>query len=204
VNLRARIEQLEERERKLLFAFFAVFATMVVFGIPVALSLVLGGDRDHNRALSEAIAAVNDNRNVIEKRAAERKRVEGRYARKAPPLAGFLAQMAEQVGVEIPETQDRSMVPHGKKFEERSTQIRLRNVGMLKLANFMEKIEQSGYAVNISKLNVRSRGKPDQYDVEMIVSAFDAKAAPPKKTEAKEKPDADGEEGAAKEEEEEP
>ncbi len=201
MNLRARLDQLEERERKLLVAFFAVFATMAVFGVPVALSLVLSGDRDHNRALSEAISAVNDNRAVIEKRAAERAQIEERYARKAPPLAGFLAQMAEQVGIEIPETQDRSTVPQGKKFEERSTQIRLRNVGMLKLANFMEKIEQSGYAVTISKLNVRSRGKPDEYDVEMIVSAFDAKAPPPKKAETKEKAEGEGEAATEKEEE---
>ncbi len=201
MNLRARIDQLEERERKLLFVFFGLFAAMAVFGIPIAFSLVLSGDRDHNRALSESIAAVNDNRALIEKRAAERKRVEERYARKAPALAGFLAQMADQVGVEIPETQDRSTVPQGKRFEERATQIRLRNVGMLKLANFMEKIEQSGYPVSISKLNVRGRGKPDEFDVEMIVSAFDAKAPPPpKKAPALEK-GADGEAGTEKEEE---
>ncbi len=192
MSLKARVEQLEERERRLLFVFFGVFAAMMVLGIPVGLSLMLSGDRDRNRALAEAVLAVNDSRALIEKRAAERQRVEERYARKAPPLASFLAQMAGQVGVDIPETQDRSTIPQGKKFEERSTQIRLRNVGMLKLANFMEKIEHSGYAVSISKLNVRSRGKPDQFDVEMIVSAFDAKAPAPKK--------AASDEGAAKEE----
>ena len=74
---------------------------------------------------------------------------DARDARKAPQLAGFLAQMADQSGIDIPESQDRPTVPHGKKFDERSTQIRLRQVGMLKLATFMEKIEQSGNAVTM-------------------------------------------------------
>lgn len=199
MKLAERINQLEERERKLLLVLFGIFGAMVVLFVPLGLSLMLSSARDTNRALSEAILAVNDNRSLIEKRAAERKRVEERYARKAPQLAGFLAQMADQAGVDIPETQDRSTVPHGKKFDERSTQIRLRQVGMLGLANFMEKIEQSGYAVTISKLNIRSRsGKPDEYDVEMIVSAFDEKAAP-KKAPAKA---GDGSEGEAKKDEE--
>ncbi len=202
MKLADRLNSLEERERKLLIVLMGLFAAMVVLFVPIGLSLMLSSDRDRNRALSEAILAVNDNRVLIEKRAAERSRVEERYAHKAPQLAGFLAQMADQAGVDIPETQDRSMVPHGKKFDERSTQIRLRQVGMLKLANFMEKIEHSSYPVTISRLDIRSRaGKPDEYDVEMIVSAFDEKAAP-KKAPTKEA-GAEGAEGEAQKDEDE-
>ncbi|HEV8247063.1 MAG TPA: hypothetical protein VGP93_14900, partial [Polyangiaceae bacterium] len=88
----------------------------------------------------------------------------------------FLAKLAGEAGLEIPESQDRQSVPHGKKFEERSTKITLRKVGMYKLVKFMEKIEQSGHPVRISALNIRKRGtEPDSYDVDMVVSAFDRK-----------------------------
>ena len=77
-------------------------------------------------------------------------------------------------------------------YEERSTRITLRKVGMLPLAKFMESIERSGYPVKITKLNIRRSGsQPDQYDVSMTVSSFDRKV--PEKKPAGEEPK--GEEG---------
>ncbi len=182
MSLRERFEQLEERERKLLGILVGVFGVMVVLGIPMGLGLMLSSQRDDNRAIRDAVLAVEDDRALIEKRASERELVEARYKNRAPQLAGFLAQAADRVGIEIPETQDRSPVPHGKKFKERSSKINLRKVGLLPLAQFMERIEQSGHPVSISRLSIRKRGtKPDEYDVEMIVSAFDEEQKKEKK-----------------------
>jgi general secretion pathway protein M len=48
---------------------------------------------------------------------------------------------------------------------------------MLKLARFLERIEQSGHPVSITQLTIRKRGiEPDSYDVDMVVSAFERKA----------------------------
>lgn len=176
VSLQDRFNQLEARERKLLLLLGIVFGAMLLLMVPMGLSFMLTSERDENRALQEAIASIRENRTTLERRAAERERIEARYASKAPGLPAFVAQTANQAGLETPETQDRAVVPHGKRFEERSTQVRLRQVGMLKLATFMEKIENSGYAVTISRLNIRSRAnRPDEYDAEMIISAFDQK-----------------------------
>ena len=77
-------------------------------------------------------------------------------------------------------------MPHGKRYDERSTKIVLRKVGMLKLVHLMEGIEKSGHPVTLSSLNIRKRAvEPDSYDVDMVVSAFDRKAPEPKKAEAK-------------------
>lgn len=177
MSLRERLNQLEEREKKLLMLLLGVFGVMLVLVVPMALSLMLSSDREHNRSIQDALTSLRDNRPVLEKRTAERDRIAARYARKAPGLPTFLAQTANQSGLDTPETQERATVPHGKRFEERATQVRLRQVGMLNLATFMEKIENSGYAVTISRLNIRSRAnRPDEYDVELIVSAFDQKA----------------------------
>ena len=43
----------------------------------------------------------------------------------------------------------------------------------------MERIEQSGHPVSISRLNIRKRGtEQDSYDVELIISAYDRKSEP--------------------------
>src|SRR5690606_23772156 len=150
VNLQERWGQLEEREKKLLVLLMALVGAMVVLVVPMGLSFMLSSEREENRAIQEAITSLRENRAALEKRAAERDRIEARYARKAPSLPTFVAQTANQSGLDTPETQDRAMVPHGKHFEERGTQVRFRQVGMLNLATFMEKVENSGYALTIT------------------------------------------------------
>ena len=174
MTLKERFDQLAERERKLLLIFFSVFSVMVLVLVPLAVAMSVSSQRAENDRIRELIQSIVDERVTLGRRQAEVNRVEKRYARKAPALASYLAQVADKVDVDIPETQDRSTVPAGRTFEERSTKIRLRNVGMLEMSNFMEGIARSGYAVSISKLTIRRRGaKPDDYDVEMEVSAFD-------------------------------
>ena len=131
---------------------------------------------------------------------AARDAVTQRYASPAPPLASFLSKVAGEVQVDIPESQDRQAVPHGKRYTERATKITLRKVGMLKLIKLMERIETSGHPVILSSLNIRKRAvEPDSFDVDMVVSAFDRKAPEPKKTEIK--PPTNGEAPASEAEE---
>lgn len=174
MNLKERFEQLEEREKKLLMVFAGVVGVIVVLILPFALAVSVSSKSAANERIREIIQQIEDERAVLARRQADGERVERRYARQAPPLAGFLAQIADKAGVEIPETQDRSTVPRGKTFKERITKIQLRKVGMLQLSNFMDKVSNSGYAVSISKLNIKKRGtKPDEFDAEMEISAFD-------------------------------
>ena len=113
---------------------------------------------------------------TVERNRVLRKALVDKYANPTPPLTSFLAAVAKMVQLEIPETQDRQPAPHGKKYEEKATKITLRKVGMLKIAKFMEQIEQSGYPVAISQLTIRKRGvEPDSYDVDMTVSAYERK-----------------------------
>lgn len=177
MNLRDRFERLEDREKKLLLIFGSVLVVMLVLIIPIYAIMSVADGRAENERIIEIIREIKDERVTLSRRKAETKRVDSRYARKAPALASFLAQAADQVGVDIPETQDRSTVPAGKAFKERATKIRLRKIGMLALSNFLEKVESSGYPLSVSKLNIKKGTKPDEYDVEMDVSAFDREEA---------------------------
>ena len=184
MSIADRIDRLDARERQLLGVLIAVFLGIVVLLVPLAVSAFVSSRRSENEELKQAVAAIQENRELVRKHNEEREVVLARYAQAAPPLAGFLDKLAKDSGLEIPESQDRAPVPHGKKFEERSTKIVLRKVGMLNLVKFMERIEQSGHPVMISRLNIRKRGtEQDSYDVEMFVSSYvrnaDAKEAKP-------------------------
>jgi general secretion pathway protein M len=189
MSLRERIDRLEERERRLLGIFALVVAGIVVLLMPLAVTAALHGSRTENEALRDAINQITASRSVVERGRALHRAIEERYSRPAPPLTSFLAKLAQEVEVEIPEMQDRQPVPHGKRYEEKSTKITLRKVGMLKVARLMERIEQAGHPLSISQLTIRKRGlEPDSYDVDMVVSAFERKpdkvAPKPKSDEA--------------------
>jgi general secretion pathway protein M len=186
VSISERLSRLEPRERRLLGIMGAVFGFMAFLAVPIAIAATVHAQASTNDALREAITSIEDAREQVEKAQAVRDAVTRRYATPAPALASFLARVASEAQIDIPESQDRQAVPHGKRYSERSTKITLRKVGMLKLVRLMEKIETSGHPVSISSLDIRKRAsEPDSFDVDMVVSAFDRKAPEPKKADAK-------------------
>lgn len=180
-RLREWFDGLAERERKLVLVFAGLLLASMLLAVPFLSSRVLDSRREEIDEFRSAISSVQNARDKIADRQLKRGVITARYARPAPPLGGFIESAAKAAAVTIPESQDLSEVKHGKNFVERSTQVRLRKVGMLALVRMMEKIENSGFPVVISKLHVRKRGgETDSYDVEMNVSAFDHTAPPAK------------------------
>lgn len=178
MNISDRFARLATRDQRLLNIGLLVVGVIVVVLLPLGLTILEHSRRNDNEALTAAADDIRDSLDQIEKNKLEKAVTLGRYANPAPPLAAFLAGLASEVGIEIPESQDRQAIPHGKRYTERSTKMSLHKVGMLKLSKFMERIEQSGNPIRISVLNIRKRGpEPDMYDVDMTVSAFDRAAS---------------------------
>ncbi len=174
-RLRDWWDGLAERERRLLVVFVALLGAFLILLVPYLTSLTLSGIRQQNDELRAAISLVRSSRGKLEDIKARKDAIAARYANPAPPLAGFIENAARQSNIEIPESQDRADQPHGKKFVERSTVVRMRKVGMLALVRTLERIEGAGYPIVISRLNIRARGRePDSYDVELGVSAYDS------------------------------
>jgi len=183
VNIADRFARLDAREQRILNGALIALAVLVLFVLPIGLTALEHSRRSENQALRDASDSISDSSDQIERAKLEKAATLQRYAKPAPPMAAFLAGLASEAGIEIPESQDRQAIPHGKKYSERSTKIALHKVGMLKLSKFMERIEQADMPVSISSLNIRKRGPdPDSYDVEMIVSAFDRSATADKVT----------------------
>ncbi len=181
MKLRAWFDGLDGRERKLLVVFLSTLGALVLVGGPLGAASLAAAQRDDNAGLSEVIAEIGASESSLTRLDQARASLQQRYAQPAPPLAAFLAQHAKSVGLEVPESQDRPPVPVGssKRYEERSTRLQLHKVGMLALASFLEKVEQSHLPVVVSRLNIRKRmSEPDSYDAEVVVSAYDRKELP--------------------------
>jgi general secretion pathway protein M len=173
MTLQDRLESLEPRERRLVFILFAIFAVMLVLMIPLGVSALLSDEHETRARLTEAIERIETEGDDIRERQAAREALLSRYETPAPALAGFLAKAAAASAVDIPESKDQSPVAHGKRYEERSTSISLRKVGLLSLVKFMERVSGTPDPISITKLNVRKRGgEPDTYDVQLTVAAY--------------------------------
>jgi general secretion pathway protein M len=178
-RLREWFDKLAPRERRLMSVLGVALAAFLVFLVPLGISLMLGSRRATNKALSDAIFSIKNAREEVRQRQAKREAIIARYANRAPPLAGVLEKAARDNRLDVPESQDKPEVPHGKKYVERTTVIRLRKAGMLQLAKTLEQLEQQRLPISISRLNVRRRGgERDSYDVELGLSAFDRTELP--------------------------
>jgi hypothetical protein len=197
MTLSERLESLEPRERRLLGILLIVFVLLLLVSIPFGVSALLSEENDAHDQLAAAIERIETEGDSIRERQAEREALLARYETPAPALAGYLDKAASASGLAIPEIKDLSPVSHGKRYEERSTSISLRKVGLLALVKFMERVSGGTEPISISKLNVRKRGaEPDAYDVQMTVSAFHRLQTKPKEDAVEEKEEAAAEEEA--------
>jgi general secretion pathway protein M len=183
-RLREWYEKLAPRERKLMNVLgVALVAFALVLG-PLGVSLMLSSRRAENKALTEAIFAIKNAREDVRQRQAKRDAVIARYANKAPALASVFDKAARDNHIDIQNSQDLPDVPHGKKYVERATVVRLRKVAMLPLAKMLEQLEQQHMPIAISRFNIRRRGgEKDSYDVELGLSAYDRNEPAPKEKE---------------------
>jgi general secretion pathway protein M len=174
-----RLTRMDPRERRLLTVFFSVFAVIVPIVILVVTKRAVMVSQSENDQLRKVLDDLAESQQSLSKSDAMRQAIVARYGRAAPPLGALLDNQARQNGIEIPESQDRPVVPHGKRFDERSTRIQLRKVGLLSFARFMESVERAQYPIVFSRLDIRKRlSESDSYDVELIASAYDRKEAP--------------------------
>jgi general secretion pathway protein M len=180
MTLRERFEKLEARERRLLVILGVILGGFLFLLGPIAIYGMVSGKRADNQDMRDLIDKIYEARAQIADRKAKKDALLARYARTAPSLAGFIEEATKENGVSAAESQDRPEIPHGKRYTERTTVVKIHKIGMLALAKTLEKIEQSGYPIAVTRLNVKPRtGEPDSYEVELGVSAYDRKADAP-------------------------
>jgi general secretion pathway protein M len=170
--------QMNARERRLVSVLLFVGAVVVLLAIPFGLEAFVRSSAADDDELRQALSDVQDARSLVRDRQAKRDTIAGRYARKAPELAGYLETAAKAVKIDITDSTPLPDIPHGKRYVEHGSNVRLKKTGMLALAKLLESIEKSGYPMAITKLNIRRRsGEADSYDVDLGVASYDRTAA---------------------------
>ena len=134
--------QMNVRERKLVAVLGFVGAIVLLLAIPFALEAIVRSEQSDNDDLRQALSDVQDARTRVRERKAKKDAIAVRYAKTAPPLAGYLEQTARQQKLEVTDSTPLPDVPHGKRYLEHGTDIHLKKTGMLPLALFLEAIEQ--------------------------------------------------------------
>lgn len=195
MTLRERLDKLEPRERRLLTILLGFLAVIVLLLVPLGLASVASSKRAENQEMRDLLQSIYEASGKVGERKALKDALLARYARPAPALAGFIEDAAKQQQLTAAESQDRPDVPHGKKYNERITVVKMHRIGMLGLAKMLEHIEGSGHPVAVTKLNLKPRaGETDSYEVELGISAFDRKGEPQPATPAPSAPPAAEEE----------
>jgi hypothetical protein len=130
----------------------------------------------------EALRTIQRQRPAIAQRAARREALLARYRQRPPPLTTFVEAKAGEAHVQVAEAQDRPTANAGRRFLERSVQIRLRAVSLTALADFMDRLEQAPFPIAITQIRVRRRfGERDRYDVDdMVIATWEQSTEAPR------------------------
>jgi general secretion pathway protein M len=171
--------EINARERRVLVILGFVGACLLPLAIPFGIEAIVRSAQGENDELRQALADVQDARGKMRERQAQKDALAVRYSKTTPALAGYLEQMAHQQHLEVTDSTPLPDIPHGKRYLEHGTNVHLKKTGMLALSLFLESLEKSGYALAVTKLDIRKRsGEPDSYDVEVGVASYERTAAP--------------------------
>jgi general secretion pathway protein M len=173
------VGSLAPREKQLLGAFGALLGVIVFVVTPYWMWRSLAKKALAVQELRDLAETVKEQESRISAQKAGQSQVLARYSKPAPQLSRYLDEVATQSGLLVSDAADRPEVPHGKKFTERVTVVKLHKVNLLPFVKMMERIAQSPHPVAVSRLSMKPRpGEPDQYEIELALSAYDRKGDP--------------------------
>ena len=171
-------DNMNARERQMVAGLGVVLGLLVIVILPLQLVSYVSSRQKYNDDLRGKIDDVAAARFKLARKKAALGDVAGRYANKAPPLGTLVDTAAKAAGLEIAVQSDVPPVPRGKLYSERATKLSIQKTGLKPLANFLEKIETSGYPVSVTAFDMSRRIEPDSYTVSMTISAFDRNETP--------------------------
>ncbi|MEM6790163.1 MAG: hypothetical protein AAF928_02135 [Myxococcota bacterium] len=161
------------REKRLLSLLGLVAMLLVVVGGPVYLYFEVSEIQTRNDEIRKVMARIDRAQPVLVERRGEREARLLRFNKPAPPLATFIEKQASAYGLEVPQSKDQ---PEREVdgYTQRTTDVKLKKVGLRPLVQMLEKIERSGHPIAITQLVITKMASvPDQYNVTLGVSAYD-------------------------------
>ena len=137
-------------------------ATLVVLLGSLLAYLVMDGISTRemqNERLREVLTRLEKNRGRLMASKSQDVRLDRKLDRKPPALQGFIEGLAKRYEIEVKDFKPQPRKELGKKKQvaERAVTISLRDVGLDKLMQLVNAIENSGYVILVTELQVTPR-----------------------------------------------
>jgi hypothetical protein len=180
--LRDKWERLSQRERTMVGALGVTSVLMVTLIVGFLISDGLATLAERNADMRQALRDLDTQRDNYLRMKAKVAQMETRMGSQPVQLQSVLEAAAKDSAVEIQESKENPPTAAGKKFVQRTAELRLRAVTLDQLVKFMRAVETGRSLVVVTQLNVRTRDdKHEQLDVEIAVSTYEREKSAPKK-----------------------
>jgi len=135
----------------------------------------IGELEDGNAAIREALGAIAKHRDEYLDAKARNAVQEARIGNEPPQLTGDLEAAARAENVQIAESNERPVVPAGRRYVEHDVDLRVREVDLQSLTRFMRRIETGPRLVYFTRLSLKHHYSEteDKLDVELTATAFE-------------------------------
>jgi hypothetical protein len=182
-QMRASWDRLTLRERRMVSTLAGVFGALIVVLLGYFVWSGLGDIADHNEAARQALKDIAQHREDFREARNRMTSLEVRVSRTPVQLSSLLETAANESGVKIDESNDRTPAPRGKKYIEKGVDVKIRHTDLQSLTKFLRKIETGPNLVVVDTLHVRTRlsAEHDQLEVELGIMTFEHAPEAPKK-----------------------
>jgi hypothetical protein len=162
------------RERRLAGILGGVVVVAIVAAVAVLTVQSLAEIRDNNEAARDALAAIAKHRDEFQDAKNKMAAQEARIGHEPPQLAADLEAAAKEVNIAIPETQSRPAVPVGKRYLEHSVDVTLRQVDLLSLSKFLNRVESGRRLIVVSRMSLkRAFAEGEKLNVSMTATTWE-------------------------------
>ena len=155
----------------LLFIVFAIFLIVFLFNAKVAEL------EETSEELTNALRLLDEKADDYQMAQQLKQQLKRSASKKPTPLSTIVDKASKKVELDTPDTKELPDQPRGTQWVEHAVDLSLRDVGILKLTEFMEAIEDNRkkFPIAISKLeiNKRNRAADHTYQVKMTVSTYE-------------------------------
>jgi hypothetical protein len=170
------IAGMSSRERRMAAAMLAVMAGMGLFLAIYFVQSSIDDIEDESKEFTEILREVTANE--ADYLARQREQSRDKKARGKPiPLRTLVDNVAEEIGVTVPDVKEIPDKNHGESWIEHAVELSIRDVGLQDMTRFMEEVEdyRRRFPIAITKLKIRKRrGGEDSFDVqEMMISTYE-------------------------------
>jgi hypothetical protein len=174
-GLREKWERWTPRERRLVVLLGATF---VLFAVGLVARQIISGLstlEEKNAKTRAALKLLEENREDLIAARSKAGAEMSVFDAEVPPLATYLEGIATELGIQIPESTEKPGVPKGK-FSERLVEVKLKNITLAELAEFLRRVETNSPAVVTQRVLVMKSafGTPEKLDsADLTIAAYE-------------------------------